>query len=216
MLTRNAVVAWAAGQCGPARAEQRVIEGPAAFLVNMDMTEPGEITFGGGTWIVVRKRTGEFWHIANDPESAFVHTAKNDRRLRRAIRKVVPFSKRPAGVVSGTVAPAPDAGLTREQVGAWLRVTRGWEHIDRRIADLGWAFSVDTQPDAVLDGNSHAMTYGNGPLIVAKRTGEVWALSSAPNVVPAFTARDQDEFLRFVAEGMPFPGSTLPTERVPL
>ena len=102
MLTRNDVVAWAAYRCGPTHAEQRVIEGPAAFAVNIDeYAFVQETTFGGGAWVVVRKRTGEFWHIGNDPESAFVHTAKNDRRLRRAIRKVVPSPGRPAGVVPG-------------------------------------------------------------------------------------------------------------------
>ena len=38
----------------------------------------------------------------NDPESAFVHTAKGDWRLRRAIRKVVRSPRPPAGVVPRT------------------------------------------------------------------------------------------------------------------
>jgi hypothetical protein len=109
MLTRDTVVAWAADQCGPDYAEQRVIEGPAAFLVNVDfdvdVAEREEIRFGGGSSIVVRKRTGEFWYLAGDPESAFVHTAKNDRRLRRAITKIVPFSNRPDGVIPGAARP---------------------------------------------------------------------------------------------------------------
>ena len=80
-----------------------MIEGPAAIAVSIDeFAFHRETTFGGGAWIVVRKRTGEFWHIGNDPESAFVHTAKNDRRLRRAIRKVVRSPRRPAGVVPRT------------------------------------------------------------------------------------------------------------------
>ena len=212
MLTRNDVVAWAVDRCGPMHAEQRVIEGPAAFTVNIDeYAFHGETTYGGGAWIVVRKRTGEFWHIGNDPESAFVHTAKNDRRLRRAIRKVVRSPRRPAGVVPDASQAPP--GLTREQVGAWLRATRGWQHIDSRITDLGWAFSVNTQGDAVLDGNHDAMTYGNGPLIVAKRTGEVWALSSTPDMVPAFAASTEHEFLSILARA--YPGATLPSERVP-
>jgi hypothetical protein len=211
MLTRNDVVAWAVDRCGPTHAEQRVIEGPAAFAVSIDeFAFQGETTFGGGAWVVVRKRTGEFWHIGNDPESTFVYTAKNDRRLRRAIRKVVRSPRRPAGVVP----PDPGPRLTREHVSAWLRATRGWQHIDSRITDLGWAFSVNTQGDAVLDGNRDAMTYGNGPLIVAKRTGEVWALSSTPDMVPAFTARNEHEFLSILAQA--YPGATLPSERVPL
>lgn len=207
MLTRSEVVAWAADHCGPDHAEQRVAEGPAAFLVNV--AYDADLANGGGdSLIVVRKRTGEFWYVAGDPE--FVHTAKNDRRLLRAIKHMVPFASQPAGVIGAP--PARQPGLTTEQLGAWLRATRSWQHIDDRIGDLGWAFVVSTQPDAYHDGNEYAMTYGNGPLVVAKRTGEVWALPSTPDMVPAFNARNEHDFHRILADA--WPGANVPSEWV--
>jgi hypothetical protein len=194
-------VAWTTEQVGVEDAAQRVTEGPAAFLVQLD----GD--FADST-IVVRKRTGEYWHIAADQG---VHAAKNDRRLRRAIRKVVPFASQPAGVVPAAGGPAVEAGLTRAQLAAWLQATHGWRHIDSRISDLGWAFSVSTQPDLYHDGNRDAMTFGNGPLIVARRTGEVWTLSSTPDMVPAFSARTRQEFRRVLAKSS-YPGATDPDE----
>lgn len=102
--------------------------------------------------------------------------------------------------------------LTQGRLGQWLRDTRNWRHIDSRIHDLGWAFSVSTMPDAFHDGDQSAMTYGNGPLVVSKRTGEVWSLASTPDMVPAFSARDETQFHRVLAT---VPGASTPSELVP-
>lgn len=49
---------------------------------------------------------------------------------------------------------------------------------------------------------------------MAKRTGEVWALPSTQDMVPAFNAPDEHEFRRILADGPP--GADVPAEWVRL
>lgn len=191
-LSRTEVVEWVKQVYGAAYADQRVVEGPAAFSVNVD-PEAGP---GAGA-LVVRKRTGEYWHLPDD-QVAFVHTAKSDRRLLRALRNVVADVHWPMGVVKdGSLGSAED------RLAEWLRATRGWRTIDGRIRDLGWAFAVSPQPDAYHDGNQLAMMYGVGPLIAVKRSGAVWALSSTPTESSLVGAKNEAEFHRLVGEVSP-------------
>ncbi|WP_433332302.1 hypothetical protein [Spirillospora sp. CA-294931] len=102
--------------------------------------------------------------------------------------------------------------LTRERLVEWMRARYGWRHIERRVSDLGYAYSIDTQPDEYLDGDQSAMTYGNGPLIVIKSSGAVWSFGSNPMFLPIYQARSEDEFVRALS-ALP---AGAPHEYVPL
>ncbi|MFI6848585.1 hypothetical protein OG535_27820 [Kitasatospora sp. NBC_00085] len=105
--------------------------------------------------------------------------------------------------------------LTIETLATWLETRYGWQRPERRIADRGFAYSVDTQPDAYLDGDESAMTWGNGPIIVLKRTGAVWPLGSSPIFLPLFQACTEAEFEKAVATAMPGVDPRRPHEVVP-
>ncbi|MFF3287946.1 hypothetical protein [Streptomyces sp. NPDC003023] len=105
--------------------------------------------------------------------------------------------------------------LTYEQVRDWARVKYGPRHAERRITDIGYAYSVNTQPDAYLDGDTSAMTYGNGPDLVVKRTGAVWQFGSAPTFMALYEVRSEDELRRAMAALLPQCDPDRPQESVP-
>jgi len=84
---------------------------------------------------------------------------------------------------------------TFDQVAQWLRTNYPeWLHVEDRISDVGFAFLLNTQPDAYLDGDKSAMTFGNGPGYVLKRTGAAWFLPSTPDVLAVYDARTERAF----------------------
>jgi hypothetical protein len=93
--------------------------------------------------------------------------------------------------------------LTYEQVREWVRGRYGPLHAERRITDIGYAYTVTTQPDAYLDGDASAMTYGNGPDLVVKRTGAVWQFGSSPMLMPLYDVRSEDDLRRAMAALLP-------------
>jgi len=220
---REDVVRWAAETYGPRHAQRRVSDRGFAFWVdtNSDGYHDGhEQQVYGGQSVLVLKRTGGFWHVGSDPWSHAVYTADTERRLRRAMKKVGLNPKRPAGTITPRPPELADVdypppSVTHERLVAWLRVITGWRHLESRIVDLGWAFSVSTQPDEYHDGNTYAMTYGNGPMIVVKHNGAAWRLASTPDLVPAFSAATEDEFWRILADAAPYFDRNNPPESVP-
>ncbi|MFD3440287.1 hypothetical protein ACFWU3_22560 [Streptomyces sp. NPDC058685] len=105
--------------------------------------------------------------------------------------------------------------LTSRHLAEWVSARYGPRHAEGRIRDLGFAWSVDTQPDAYLDGDTSAMTYGNGPDIVVKRTGAVWQFGSSPMMLPLYEARTEEELRRAMAKLMPGADLDRPRETVP-
>jgi hypothetical protein len=193
VLTRDDVVSWAARAYGPRRAPARVTEHPAAFRV--DTSDEGT-----GRSVVVRKQSGGYWYVGDDPVSQCVYTADNDRDLRRALKTVGLDPARPAG----SVAPAGD--VPRERVVDWLAAHRSWRRVEERVTDLGWAYLVNTQPDDCLAGKA-GLSRDAGPLLVVKSTGAVWELPWSPKLVPAIGAPDEPTFhARVAAAGFPLPG----------
>ncbi len=78
-LGRADVIAWVASMYGAPGAEERVAEGPAAFQVLLD----------DGYALLARKQTGEYWSFTGETN---LYKARSDRRLCRALRKVVSTS----------------------------------------------------------------------------------------------------------------------------
>lgn len=106
--------------------------------------------------------------------------------------------------------------LTYEHVRDWVRGKYGPRCAEGRITDLGYAYSVDSQPDAALAGDTSAVTYGNGPDLVVKRTGAVWQFGSNPMLLPLYEARSEDELRRSMATLLPGTDPDRPHESVPL
>ncbi|GGT10792.1 hypothetical protein GCM10010271_11650 [Streptomyces kurssanovii] len=106
--------------------------------------------------------------------------------------------------------------LTYEQVRDWVHGRYGPRHAERRITDIGYAYAVSTQPDAYLDGDTSAMTYGNGPELVVKRTGAVWQFGSGPATMPLYDVRSEDELRRAMAALLPGCDPDRPHESVPM
>jgi len=181
VVTRENVVAWAARNYGPRHAEQRVSEYPAAFVIDT-----------GGVAIVIRKLSGGYWQVGDDPVSRSVCVAENDRALRRAMKIAGLDPARPRG----TIGAEPPPHVSRERVVSWLAARKRWRHLDDRVTDLGWAYLVNTQPDDYLDGRC-GLSHRAGPLVVAKN-GAVWALPWSPETVPALAARDEPTFHRLM------------------
>jgi hypothetical protein len=84
--------------------------------------------------------------------------------------------------------------MTLEQLVTWLHTQFTGHHVESRIHDAGWAWYINTQPDAYLDGNQYAMTYGNGPWVVVKRDGAVFYLTSEPASLPLYNVPSEQEF----------------------
>lgn len=105
--------------------------------------------------------------------------------------------------------------LTHERLVEWIRASYGWRHVESRISDIGFAFVVDTQPDAYHDGDRSAITYGNGPMTVVKRTGGVWQVGSNPVFWDLYEARTEREFRRELRKVRGRWAWYRPTERIP-
>jgi hypothetical protein len=94
--------------------------------------------------------------------------------------------------------------LSREHIVAWVAVRYGPKHADRRTRDGGFAYWIDTQPDYLIDtqpntvhdGYEHTTSFGDGPCVVVKRTGDAWFLASNPDSLPVYTARSERQLRR--------------------
>ena len=90
--------------------------------------------------------------------------------------------------------------LSREEMVAWVAIRYGATHAERRTTDGGFAYWIDTQPDAYLEGHDDAMTYGNGPIVVVKATGAAWYLASNPASMVVLHARSEAELKQLLRE----------------
>lgn len=171
-LGRADVVAWVTAVYGAPDAEQWVTDGPAAFQVRID----------DGQALLVRKRTGEYWAF---PGETNLYTARSDRRLRHALRKVVFDLDRATGVIHN-----PSLDLTEQQLRAWLDATYGRRLIIGQIIDRGWAF-LAIKGQVMYGGHTGSQS---ATLAVIKRTGEVWDLLPGTHADAAYYARTEAGF----------------------
>lgn len=86
--------------------------------------------------------------------------------------------------------------LSREVIVAWVAIRYGPKYAEKRTRDGGFAYWIDTQPDAFHDGYEDAMNFGNGPCVVVKRTGDVWFLASNPDSLPVYKATSERQLRR--------------------
>jgi hypothetical protein len=155
--------------------------------------------------VMIIKRTRAVWRLGRDPIFRPLFEARDERSFTAALAATLPG--RDLRHPDHTLPPDLELdvpAVTMDVLPPWLSRQFGWQVIEGRIHDLGYAYSVSTQPDAYHAGDQSAMTYGNGPLIVIKRTGAVWALGANPVEMPIFEARDDESF--YAALASVFPG----------
>jgi hypothetical protein len=213
-VTREQVASWLAGRSSPRHLDGRITDLGWMYLVN---TQPDDFLDGIGPQdpaagpVVVVKGGGAAWWLPMSPNLTRALGAASAREFHQEMARAGhPLPAEPDEWLLER-PELPKRELTRERVTGWLAEQYGWRHLDDRISDRGWAFSVNTQPDAYLDGDESAMTIGNGPMYVLKRTGAVWSLPSHPGMIPVFSARDEHEFQKLMRTAMPFYDKDRPT-----
>lgn len=191
-VAREQVASWLAERHDWRHVDDRITDLGWMFLVN---TQPDEFLDGTGAQnpaagpIVVVKASGAVWWLPFAPHLVPAIGAPDEQRFHEELAQAGHLLNQ--GDPHEWLRPAV---ATRELVAQWLAEKYHWRHLEDRIVDRDWVFVVNTQPDAYLDGNENAMTYGNGPLMIVKRTGAVWALSSSPATMPVVGATDEQAF----------------------
>lgn len=90
--------------------------------------------------------------------------------------------------------------LAHDEMVAWVAIRYGARHAEARTTDGGFAYWVSTQPDSYHDGQTETMTYGNGPVVIVKATGEAWRLASNPSSMQVFDARSAEELKQLLRD----------------
>lgn len=213
-VTRDQVVSWLAERSGWRHLDTRITDLGWMFLVN---TQPDDFLDGLGPQdpaagpVVVVKGSGAAWWLPLSPNLTRALGAANAQEFHQEMARAGhPLPAEPyEWLIERPELPKQE--LTQERVAGWLAEQYGWRHLDDRITDRGWAFSVNTQPDDYLDGDESAMTIGNGPMFILKSTGAVWALPSHPGMIPVFSARDEHDFQHLMRRAMPVYDKDRPT-----
>ncbi|WP_459717719.1 hypothetical protein [Actinophytocola sp. KF-1] len=209
-VTHEQVTSWLAERGAWRHLDSRVTDLGWMFLVN---TQPDDFLDGTGPQdpaagpIVVEKGGGAVWRLPLSPHLTRLLGVRDTREFRQELAR----AGLPADPDEWLPEP-PKPEVTRERVAAWFAAKYGWRHRDDRVTDRGWMFSVNTQPDEYLDGDESAMTFGNGPVYVIKRTGAMWFLPSHPGMIPVFEARDEQDFRRLMRAVDPFFDPDRPTD----
>jgi len=212
-VTREQVAAWLGERSGWRHLDGRITDLGWMFLVN---TQPDDFLDGIGPQdpaagpIVVVKGGGAVWYLPLSPNVTGALGARDSREFGQELARAGLPAEPYEWLLDRPELPKPS--LTRERVAEWFGQKYGWRHLDDRVTDQGWMFSVNTQPDEYLDGDESAMTFGNGPAYVVKRTGAMWFLPSHPGMLPVFEARDEQDFRKRMRKADPFFDPDRPTD----
>jgi hypothetical protein len=96
----------------------------------------------------------------------------------------------------------------------WLRTRFDWRHIDDRVTDVGWAYSINTQTDAFLDtGDLLDSAVGKRPHHRREAHSRHLVLRLEPRGVARGRRGDGGRLLRRSARGLP---SARPTSTGPV
>jgi hypothetical protein len=207
MLTRSALTVWLTERYASAH----ISDGGPVLWVDSD-PEVGPL--------LVVKATGAAWRFGAEPTKRAVFGMPSEAVFRRAMRTAGLDPTRPHDVVPlelpPPLPPAAPTPVGPDEVVTWLRTRFDWQHIEDRVTDFGWGYSITTQTDAFLDtGDPFQGTVGNGPIIVVKRTRGVWFFGSAPGLWHDLDAATEADFYAALRAEFRRP-SHLPDQWLPL
>jgi hypothetical protein len=186
MLTRETLTVWLTERYASAH----ISDGGPVFWVDSD-PEVGPL--------LVVKATGAAWRFGAEPAKRAVFGMPSEAVFRRSMRAAGLDPTQPHDVVPLELPPLLPSAAPRpvspDEVVTWLRTRFDWQHIENRVTDIGWGYSINTQTDAFLDtGDPLQGVVGNGPIIVVKRTRGVWFFGSSPDLWPALDAATEADF----------------------
>ncbi|HEY7596250.1 MAG TPA: hypothetical protein VH969_24105 [Actinophytocola sp.] len=213
MVSRDEVVAWAAGRFGDRHAETRTVDGGFAFWVDTQPDTyhdgyPETMAYGNGPVVIV-KATGEVWHLASNPATMPVLNARSEAELEELLREASYNPDIPDEILGESRAEPPDPAarkIEHPHLVRWL-ASFGWAEPACRITDRTFAFVVEPTP---------AIANGNGPICVVKRTAGVWYLGTSPAVQAAVhQTRTEAEFYAALRLVIPEADPRVPHDRVP-
>lgn len=207
MLTRESLTVWLAERYASAR----ISDGGPVFWVDSD-PEVGPL--------LVVKATGAAWRFGAEPAKRTVFGVPSEAVFRRSMRAAGLDPTQPHDVVPlelpPPLPPAAPRPVSPDEVATWLRRRFEWQHIEDRVTDFGWGYSITTQTDAFLDtGDPMQGDVGNGPIIVVKRTRGVWFFGSAPGLWNDLDAASEADFYAALRANLRRP-SHLPDQWLPL
>jgi hypothetical protein len=150
----------------------------------------------GGALSMVVKHNGAVWTTSTHPDTVRLRGARSEQEFHDILGGIFPGIDpgQPTEWLPQLPHPAPVGGVTRDRVVGYAAAVYGPRHAEGRVSETAFGFWVNTQPDAYMDGNEWAMTYGNGPTLIMKSNGSIWNLASNPDSLPLYNATSEQEF----------------------
>lgn len=182
------VMAWQRGQHH--RAGDSLYDGGFGYWI----VAPGE----NGALTMVVKRNGAVWTTSTHPATVPLRNARTEQEFHEELARIFPGIDldQPTEWLPPLPHPVPAGGVTRDRVIEWAATVYGPRHAANRVAEAEFGYWINTQPDAYLDGDGWAMTYGNGPTLIMKSNGAVWNLASNPDSLPLYNVTSEKEFYK--------------------
>ncbi len=180
------VMAWLRGQRH--RAGDSLYDGGFGYWV----VAPGE----NAPLSMIVKRDGAVWTTSTHPNTIPLRNTRTEQDFHAELARLFPGIDpgQPTEWLPPLSHPAPVGGVTRERAVGYAAAVYGPRHAEGRVAEADFGFWVNTQPDAYMDGDERAMTYGNGPTLIMKSNGAIWNLASNPGSLPLYQATSEQDF----------------------
>lgn len=171
---------------------------------------PGDSIYDGGFgyWIVapgenaplsmIVKHNGAVWTTSTHPATMPLRNTRTEQDFHAELGRLFPGIDpgQPTEWLPPLPHPARVGGVTRERVVEYAAAVYGPRHAETRVNEADFGYWLNTQPDAYLDGDERAMTYGNGPTLIMKSNGAIWNLASNPDSLPLYNVTSEEEFYK--------------------
>lgn len=169
---------------------------------------PGDAIYDGGFgyWVVapgenaplsmIVKHNGAVWTTSTHPNTVPLRNTRTEQDFHAELARLFPGidTAQPTEWLPPLPHPPRAGGVTRERVVEYAAAVYGPRHAETRVAETDFGYWLNTQPDAYIDGDQMAMTYGNGPTLIMKSNGSIWNLASDPGSLPLFSVTSEDDF----------------------
>lgn len=180
------VMAWLRGQRH--RAGDNIYDGGFGYWV----VAPGE----NAPLSMIVKHNGAVWTTSTHPNTVPLRNARSEQEFHDELARLFPGIDpgQPTEWLPPLAHPAPVGGVSRDRAVSYAAAVYGPKHAETRVSEVDFGFWVNTQPEAYLDGDTWAMTYGNGPTLIMKSNGSIWNLASDPGSLPLYEATGEQDF----------------------